>query len=250
MNQVQMQMPALTKINKVIMITTGILFLLDSILSRAAGFSLTAVLGLSASGVSQGLIYQLVSYPLIERQLLAVIFNGLLLWFLGSELESQWGSKRYLQFLLASTLSAAIIYVIIGFSFLADSQVFAFPLSGLQGIAASLCVAYGILYPERTFMFMMIFPMKAKWFCALLVGMELYTGFFSPMGALAWGHLAAMAGGFAMLIWFTKSKLRKSQKNSNYSLKMEKRRGKAHLSLVEEEQKKEDDENHPPKYWQ
>tara|TARA_R110000868_G_scaffold226115_11_gene478644 strand:+ start:5795 stop:6544 length:750 start_codon:yes stop_codon:yes gene_type:complete len=248
MNQVQMQMPPLSKVNKIIMITTAALFLLESLVSRGAGFSLASILGLSAKGLGNGLIFQLFTYPLIEKQLLAVIFNGLLLWFLGSELEAQWGRKRYIQFLLAATLTAGIVYVLIGLTFLSHTSVSSFPLSGLQGIGASLCVAYAILYPDRTFMFMMIFPMKAKWFCALLVGMELYTGFFSPMGALAWGHLAAMAGGFGMLIWFTKAGAKKPKGVSNFTFKMEKKKGKAHLSLVEDE-KKEDDKNHPPKYW-
>lgn len=248
MNQVQMQMPHLTKVNKILMITTGALFLIETIASRTAGISLSQIIGLSASGVTSGLVYQLLSYPLIETQLLAVIFNGLLLWFLGSELEGQWGQKRYIQFLVAATLVAGLVYVAISGLVLTGS-IFSFPLKGMQGIGAALCLAYAALYPDRTFMFMMIFPMKAKWFCALLIGMELYTGFFSPMGALAWGHLAAMAGGFGMMMWFARTRMKRKPGAGQFAFKMEKRRGKAHLSLVEEE-KKEDDENRPPKYWQ
>lgn len=247
MNQVQLQMPRLTTVNKTLMIASAVLFLLDAILARSMGTSLAAFLGLSASGILSGKVFQFITYPLVERQLLAVIFNGLLLWFLGSELESQWGRKRYLQFLAAATLTAGIIYVGLGVSLFANSPIYSFPLGGMQGIGAALCLAYAVLYPDRSFMFMMIFPMKAKWFCALIIGMELYTGFFSPMGALAWGHLAAMAGGFAMMMWFAKgsSRPRKST-NSSYSLKLKKKGGKAHLSLVEEE----DEEKRPPKYWQ
>ncbi len=149
MNQVQMQMPTLSKTNKILMITTGVLFLLESLLSRGAGFSLTSILGLSAKGLGDGLVFQLVTYPLVEKQLLAVIFNGLLLWFLGSELETQWGRKRYLQFIGAATLTAGIVYVLIGLTFLSHTAVSSFPLSGLQGIGAALCVAYGILYPDH-----------------------------------------------------------------------------------------------------
>ena len=248
MNQVQLQLPPLTKINKILMITTGSLFLLNSILTSTAGFSLISILGLSAASLSSGLVYQLLTYPLIEKQLLAVIFNALLLWFLGSELESRWGSKRYFQFLMVATLTAGLVYVLLGASVFAGSAVYGFPLMGLQGIAASLCLAYAILYPERSFMFMMIFPMKAKWFCALLIAMELYTGFFSPMAALAWGHLAAMLGGFVMMVWFSRKRIEQKKVAGNFTFKMEKKKGKAHLSLVEEE--KGDDENRPPKYWQ
>lgn len=248
MNQVQMQMPQLSKVNKTLMITTAVLFLLETILSRTAGISLTQILGLSASGVTSGLIFQALTYPLIETQLLAVIFNGLLLWFLGSELEAQWGQKRYIQFLLAATIVAGIVYIAIAGLVLSGS-IFSYPLKGMQGVGAALCLAYAVIYPDRTFMFMMIFPMKAKWFCALLIGMELYTGFFSPMGALAWGHLAAMAGGFGMMMWFARSRMRSKSGAGQFAFKMEKRRGKAHLTLVEDE-KKEDGENRPPKYWQ
>lgn len=230
------------------MITSGALFLIETIVSRSAGISLSQIIGLSASGVTSGLVYQFLTYPLIETQLLAVIFNGLLLWFLGSELEAGWGQKRYLQFLVAATVVAGLVYIAIS-GFILAGSIFSFPLKGMQGIGAALCLAYAVLYPNRTFMFMMIFPMKAKWFCALLIGMELYTGFFSPMGALAWGHLAAMGGGFGMMMWFARGRTKRKSGAGQFTFKMEKRRGKAHLSLVEDE-KKEDDQNRPPKYWQ
>jgi membrane associated rhomboid family serine protease len=247
MNQMQLQMPRLSPINKILIIVSGALFLLDAILTKGAGFSLASALGLSAAGISKGFIFQFLTYPFIERQLLAVIFNGLLLWFLGSELETQWGRKRYVQFLAAACLSAALVYVLLGFTIFSSTAVFSFPLGGLQGVGAALCLAYAILYPDRSFMFMMIFPMKAKWFCALLIGMELYTGFFSPMGALAWGHLAAMGGAFASLIYFSGSGQKASSKKQ-FSLKMQKKKGRAHLSLVEEDEK--DEQNRPPRYWQ
>lgn len=250
MNQMQLQMPSLSRFNKILIITTVALFLLDSILGKFAGISLAGIFGLSAAGLSNGLIFQLVTYPLIEKQLLPVIFNALLLWFLGSELENQWGMKRYIQFLLAAVISAAVIYSFIGITFLSDTAVYSFSLTGMQGIGAALCLAYAILYPDRSFMFMMIFPMKAKWFCGLLIAMELYTGFFSPMAAQAWGHLAAMFGGFVMMVWFSRARMPsvRSKKSGQFSFKMEKKKGKAHLSLVEEEES--DKENRPPKYWQ
>ena len=249
MNQMQLQMPQLSRTNKILMIVTAAVFILESILVKTAGVSLAGFLGLSAHGLKSGFITQFLTYPLFERQLLGVIFNALLLWFLGSELEQQWGSKRYVKFLLAATLGAGIVYALIGLTLLSHSAVYTFPLGGLQGIGAALCLAYAILYPERQFMFMMVFPMKAKWFCALLIAMELYSGIFSPLGAQAWGHLAAMGSGFAMMVYFSRrSMAHKKSKSGQFSFKMEKRRGKAHLSLVEEEG---DDENkRPPKYWQ
>lgn len=246
MSQVQLQMPRLTQVNKILMIASVTFFLVDTIMTRTVGMGLSGFLGLSAHGILDGMIFQFLTYPLVERQLLAVIFNGLLLWFLGSELEAQWGRTRYLKFLAAATLAAGIIYVGLGVSLLANTPVYAFPLGGMQGIGAALCLAYAVLYPDRSFMFMMVFPMKAKWFCALLIGMELYTGFFSPMGALAWGHLAAMAGGFAMMMWFARAPARKKNAGQ-FALKLQKKSGKAHLSLVEEE---EDEKNRPPRYWQ
>jgi membrane associated rhomboid family serine protease len=228
----QFQAPPLTKTSKILIGITVGLFLINSIL-KTQGIALDGILGLSSLGMSKGLIFQIFTYPFIGRGLLEVVFNSLLLWFIGSEMESLWGIKRYLKFLATSVIGAGIIFLTIGFIFFSNSMMGSIPLTGLAGAMSALLLAYAIIFPDRTFSFMLIFPMKAKYFCMILIAMQLYMGFFSPAAILAWGHLGAMLSGFLFMLFVAKGG-KKSEKRKVSSAK---------LKLVKNE---EDDK---PKYW-
>lgn len=236
----QIQMPQLTKINKVLIIVCGVLFLLNTILVKSSGVSLLGLFGLSSGKFFEGHIYQIITYPLITNGLMSFIFDALLLWFLGSELESIWGPRRYIGFLLSTVIGAGLFYLLVNVVFFSSGLLSLYPFSGLAGTGASMCVAYGILFPERTFSFMMIFPIKAKYFCMILVGMSLYSGFFSPAAAGAWGQIGAMICAVAWMYLVTKGvKSLKFGKSSGAKPK-----NKNHLKIV-----KNDDEK-PPRFWQ
>lgn len=227
------QAPPMTKINKAIIITTIALFVLQS-LGRALGaFSL--IPWLAVSGQSWLNLYTVFTYPLLETQLLSVMFNGLVLWFLGSELERQWGQKIYVKFLLACTVVTGLIFFLAS-GFLPGN------LMGLAGLSYALCVAYATLYPDREFMMMFAFPVKAKWFCLIMVGVELYMALFSGNPA-AFGHLLSMGMGF-LLIRFQTTRLVAAWFNQSPTGQAASKRTKnaSHLKLV-----KPDDDK--PKYW-
>ncbi|WP_417334857.1 rhomboid family intramembrane serine protease [Halobacteriovorax marinus] len=243
MNQTQIQIPTLTKVNKIILIVMGVLFLLSSILKATSGAGLVSYLGLSPAMFFSGHIYEIVTYPFIASGVFDVLFNGLLLWFIGSELESQWGVKRYIAFLVTSTIGAGLVYLLVATVFLSDTGLFGYPLYGMHGAGSALCLAYAVLYPDRIFTFMLIFPMRAKYFCMILVGMLLFNGFFTPGKVLAWGHLGAMAFGYGWMHLISSPKwkgiVQRAEKQRTARPK-----SKAKLRIVKDEDEK------PPKYWQ
>jgi membrane associated rhomboid family serine protease len=239
MNQYQMSAPPLTKINKIILVSTGICFLLYSILKAVGAFNLVSLLGLSGSGLMSGLIFQLVTYPLMEVQLMAFIFNSLVVWFIGSELESQWGQKVYLRFLLINLLLVGLFFVLINTVFFYGTAYFATPLHGLSGLNFALLMAYALLYPDRQMSLMMIFPMRARTFCWILAGIEAYMALFSGL-ASSWAHLLAM-GVTYLIIKFQNRPFVNKALHAQFE---KKKQGKNHLYVVKDEDQK------PPKFWQ
>ncbi len=227
----QMQLPPLTRINKTLIIGVVSLFLLHSIIKLASGAHISQFLSLSGGMFFSGHIYQLLTYPLMATGLFETIFDCLIFWFIGSELELLWGSNRYLKYILVSAILGGILFL--GASSLAGYWSF---LSGPGGICYSLLVAYAILFPDRTLL-LYLFPVKAKWFCLILVGILLYQGVISPGGLSALGHLGAMASGFGYLLFLSRKSLKLPQFNK-------KKKNKAGLRIV-----KDDDQN-GPKYWQ
>lgn len=228
-------LPQLSKTNKIIIIAVVAAFLVGSILREFSGIQLAPLLGLSTANLFRGNIFSPLTYPFIGTGLMEVVFNGMLFWFIGSELETLWGRKRYLTFMVAAALGGALIFLFIQFMFMGTSFL---SLTGMAGVTSAMLVAYAILYPDRTFLFMLIFPVKAKYFCMLLIGMQLYMGVFSPGFVLAWGHLGAMLSGFLYMIYVANAKNFKGMPSFLVKKK------KSHLKLVDDEKK-----DNGPKYW-
>lgn len=169
-------------------------FVLQKLLERFLETDIIAFMGLIPQLVVHGAIWQLVTYMFFHADVGHLVLNLLMLTFIGSELESVWGRWRFLVFYFFCGLVAALTYVFLQLVF-AQSSV---PMIGSSGGIYGLLIAYGILYGERVLLFMMLFPMKAKYFIWVLAGVEFFTGLFSSASGAVWGsvaHLGGMAGG-------------------------------------------------------
>ncbi len=196
------QAPPLSKVNKILIVSLVSLFVLHSLGQALGVFSLVQWFGLIPGDILPLRVYSLLTYPWVETQLMGVLFNGLAIWFLGSELEQQWGSRVYLKFLATSVVLAGLCYAVLASFLLKGTWLGGGVLVGSAGLTYALCVAYAVLYPERQFLMMFAFPVKAKWFCLIMAGVELYLGLFSGNPA-SWGHLWSMAVGFLLFRYQT-----------------------------------------------
>jgi membrane associated rhomboid family serine protease len=244
MQGTQIQLPTLTKINKILIIAAVAMFLLDSILRQTGGMSIAGLLALQVDTLASGFIHTFFTYIIIPRGLMDVLFECLILWFLGSELESRWGTRRYIFYVGFITIAAAIFYLLAATAISTRAA----PFQGLGVISSALCVSYAVLFPERNFTFMFLFPMKARIFCLLLAGITLYGAFFGGGGASAVGLLGAMAMGYVALMIMANPLMKGLFESKPSSFYEEQRRKakvqKSHLKIVG----KDDDDKKPPTY--
>jgi len=237
-NQSQFSTPAFKGINRILIDSCVVLFVLQSSLAPLFGVHLESYLGLSLPMLLRGHFYQLISYPFMQFGLMGLIFNCLLFWLIGSELESLWGRRTYLEYLFSSVIGGAISFLFLSEVFVGHAIV---PLLGLNGLCSSLLVAYAVLFSERQLYFFMLFPLKAKYFCMIIIVIELYMAFFSPGRAADFGNLGSMLFGFGYL------KLKSAYIRSKRESRPKKSKSKAGLYLVKED---EDEDSNGPKYWQ
>lgn len=237
MNQMHFQAPTLTKINKIIIIIGAICFVGGSILKAVGAFSLVSLLGLTTDGLFHGFVFKLITYPFVDLNLMSFVFNSLILWFIGSEFETQWGRKIYLRFLLLTVIGVGLIFSLVNFIFFNGTSVYYLPLYGFSGINFALLIAYAVLYPDRPMSFMMIFPMKARTFCWILVFIEAYMAIFGSLQT-SWAHLLAMGISYGIIRFQTNPIIKKVLHSSFRDKKK-----KGHLYVVKDEEQK------PPKYW-
>ncbi len=179
-----------------------------------------------------------------------ILFNMLLLWWLGSELEGRWGSKFFLIYYLASGIGAGLIYGIVTLIYtllVGVSSVWTVPVVGASGAIFGLMLAYGIIFGERVVYFMMVFPMRAKYFVMILGGVEVVTllnNGFAGGEVANLAHVGGLISGFVFLRLYTRFKQGKWRKKSG-------QRGRG-LKLVVNNDKKENgkgDNGKGPRYW-
>ncbi len=232
MNQ-QLHVPPLTNTNKILICLTAVLFLSSAVLETYLNINLIELLGLSLKGVISGKIFQIFTFPFLQHGLLSVVFNGLIVWFIGSDLELHWGQSFYRKFICLNVLTVAIVYLLLSYFFWGTSS--EVPLLGFEGICYAILIGYALVFPERHLTFMFLFPMKALYFCLLLIAMEFYGTLMSPYSASSWVHLFAIGFSFLYL------KFLSAQANGTNFFKKAKSK-RPNLKII----KRDDDE---PKYW-
>jgi len=236
----QFHVPTLSPVNKILIGICVLGFILVGLPFSPLAGMLSGLFILSPSAVFKGQIWQLVTYVFVSPRLMDVLFNGLLIWFIGSDLEQMWGRKFYLQFLFTSVIASGILYCLMSLGFGSLP-----PLMGMTGFSYALLIAYAILFSERTLTFMLIFPMKAKYFCWLLIGVELFMGLSTPMGPQAWGHLGAMLVAFIFMLYKSRASL--SAPGQAQIEKLSKNWKKRKFKVIQGGEGANEDD---PKYWQ
>jgi membrane associated rhomboid family serine protease len=242
----QYAVPRVSPVVKVLLIASAVVFFLSLVLERAAGINLTALFGFTPARLLQGFVWQPFTYVFLHATFFHLLFNLLVIWTVGSELEDLWGRKTFLGYLLVCGLGAALTYGL--FSLVGFGPGPNAPVVGSSGIVYGLLLAYGILFGDRTMYFFMLFPMPARYFVMLLGGIELVSSvFYSNTGVAHLAHLGGMLFGFLFLV--SMAQWRKREKIDQRARQAEKERQKrlkkaGHLKLVQEDLEKDD-----PKTW-
>jgi membrane associated rhomboid family serine protease len=125
-----------------------------------------------------------------------ILFNMLMLWMFGSDLERDWGTKRFLRYYFLCGVGAGLCVVV--------ANVLAGSLDtrtlGCSGALYGLLLAYGVLYADRVVLFAFLFPMKAK-HLVIIFGVIAFLGSFSAKGGgVSYvAHLGGMIFGLVYL---------------------------------------------------
>ena len=116
------------------------------------------------------LIWQFVTWPFITRSLLGLLFSLLSLWFFGSALEDERGTRWFGELFFTATIGGAILATLISLTLgrylyiinAADKST-----SGLWPIVLTLLLVYARIHPEETMRFNFIFRARAKYLAAI-----------------------------------------------------------------------------------
>jgi membrane associated rhomboid family serine protease len=140
--------------------------------------------------------WQLLTYMFMHGGFWHIFFNMLALWMFGMELENTWGSRKFLAFYLTCGLGAGIANL-----FVAPLLGQVGPTIGASGAVFGVLIAFGMLFPDRPIYIYFLLPIKAKYFVAIYIGLELFYGVTgTEQGVAHFAHLGGAAVGFIYLL--------------------------------------------------
>jgi membrane associated rhomboid family serine protease len=189
------------------------------ILASLAVFFGLAVLSLAAhelSGTLLGLIvlqpetllqhwqvWRLLSYPFIDRNLLSLAFALLSLWFFGSTLEEERGSRWLRDFFLTTAVGGGLLAGLLVYA--AGDRIPGLSMdsfeSGMWPFVLALVLAFAFFHADEPLRFNFIFTLKAKYLAAIYL--LFYLG-MALIGGDRFGALVALSNalcGYAYLRW-------------------------------------------------
>lgn len=139
--------------------------------------------------LSRIFLWQFVTYMFLHAGLLHILFNMLVLYMFGKEIEPVIGSRRFAYFYFFCGVGAGLC----SFIFYPETAV----IIGASGAVFGILVAFGMLFPERvvTLLVFFLFPvnMKAKHLVLIFVGAELLLVSLNVPGDPI-AHLAHLGG--------------------------------------------------------
>lgn len=135
-----------------VVVGTLMVFLFDYILIFQGGSTLSSLLYFNRNLVLQGQLWRIITFVLIPPQgsALLVAIGLYFYYFVGSSLESAWGSFRFTFYYLIGILGS------LAAGFIAGATTAAY-------LNLSLFFAYAALFPERQVLLFFFIPIKVKW---------------------------------------------------------------------------------------
>jgi membrane associated rhomboid family serine protease len=161
--------PPFTKAVKWLVLINAGAYLFFTILNRVApslGGVLYALMSLIPAMVMHGWITQLVTYSFLHQGFFHILFNMLMLWMFGAQLEMDWGFGKFIEFYLFCVIGAALATIAISYTGVGGVTP-ATATVGASGGVLGLLMAFGLLYGDQEIMLFPIpFSMRAKYFVA------------------------------------------------------------------------------------
>jgi len=203
----------LTPVIKKMMIIMGAVFLLQMVVSSTINFYLGLVPILIWK---KYFLWQLATYIFLHGGIFHLFFNLLALWMFGGELESYWGSRKFLFYFFFCGIGAGICTVL-----LTPYPYGWIPVIGASGAIYGILLAYGWLFPNRLIYLYFLFPIPAKYFVIIFGFIEFISSIQGPGAGVS--HLTHLGGLFFGLIYMVYPYLRQKIRREYYKRKWSQR---------------------------
>jgi membrane associated rhomboid family serine protease len=180
---------------KWLIVTNVVVFVVDFLAGPTIHSALMAFFALTAEGaVKNFLVRQIFTYMFLHGGFTHLLFNMLTLWFFGTQLERDWGTRRFLKYYFLCGMAAGVCVLV------ANLLTRDVPTIGASGAIFGVLVAFAVLYPNQTVLMNFLFPIKAKYMVMIYAAIELLLTIRPGQSGISTvAHLGGMAFGYVYL---------------------------------------------------
>src|SRR4051812_27084881 len=146
-------------------------------------------------------IWQVVTYMFLHaRTPTHVLFNMLILWMFGVELERMWRTKFFVKFSFVTGIGAGVISVLVSLlPFEPVHATYTVSIIGASGALYGLLLAFALYFPDRPILMFLLFPVPAKYFVMILGAIAFITSINGGGTVAAATHLSGLVVGYIYL---------------------------------------------------
>ena len=146
-------------------------------------------------------LWQPVTYMFLHaRTPTHILFNMLLLWMFGVELERMWKTKFFVKYYFVTGVGAGVLSVLVAMlPFGPTSATYDANIIGASGALYGLLLAFALYFPNRPILMFLFFPVPAKYFVAILGAIAFLMSMEGGGTVAATTHLGGLLVGYIYL---------------------------------------------------
>ncbi len=185
-------------IRKIILITIAIFFILQILrwIAPTVGMTIFAAGALTPTMVMHGAVWQLVTYSFLSGGIFQIAFDMLSLWFIGSYLETTYGTRWVMELYFISVVGAALTTIAVSYThvFNMTPQATTFGADGgIFGLLAAWAVRMG---DQKFILFPLPIQIRAKYLVMIYILIALAGVISGPAGFIYIAYLGGALFGY------------------------------------------------------
>jgi membrane associated rhomboid family serine protease len=203
------------------------------------------LLTLNVGDILDGKVWQLLTYQFLHdpRSPWHLVFNMLMLWWFGRDIERRWGGWTFLRYYLLCGVGAGLFHVLLTWLLVREPA----PVVGASGAVLGVLVAFGMIFPRRVIrLWLPPVEIEARFFVLGAAVLEMLFAWIPSQGVANLAHLGGMLTGYLYLEYGGLLRLSRHAKTAGgWWTRWRQSRRRAHMRVVDREVERllrEDDE--------
>ena len=197
---------------KWLLIINFVIFLIANLMPNIGKYIYYYGSVLPESFVNMIQVWRLLTYQFLHDpdDIWHIVFNMMVLYFMGPFVERAWSSKAFLKFYLISGAAGGIVYTLL----VSLGILQAGPMVGASGAIYGVVAAIAVMYPRMKVLLWGIIPMTMVWLVVLVVIMSLLNIALGKNAGGEAAHLTGLAVGFLYVKykpWITQCRMERQK---------------------------------------